>query len=190
MATEWPHAALCRRPAYIRLRAAEPGCRWRWGTAGSVGGATAMPASCPSDCARERGADGVGVEPLRGVLNANCATAPSLRVKALLLGACRLAAGQRRRCKGAGRRALSSPAVQRAAHGTRFPRSTERPDRGFWASARRCVARRDAEPGTWLPDLLQLWCAVSNASRPPASPASPRAAPLTPVILSRTPTFV
>ena len=38
-----------------------------------------MPASCPSDCARERGADGVGVEPLRGVLNANCATAPSLR---------------------------------------------------------------------------------------------------------------
>ena len=146
-----------------------------------------MPASCPSDCARERGADGVGVEPLRGVLNANCATAPSLRVKALLPGACRWAAGQRRRCKGAGRRALSSPAVQRAARRTRFPRSTERPDRGFWASARRCVARRDAEPGTWLPDLLQLWCAVSNASRPPASPASPRAAPSPPVILSRTP---
>ena len=38
-----------------------------------------MPASCPSDCARERGADSVGVGPLRGVLNANCATAPSLR---------------------------------------------------------------------------------------------------------------
>ena len=101
--------------------------------------------------------------------------------------ACRWAAGQRRRCKGAGRRALSSPAVQRAARETRFPRSTERPDRGFWASARRCVARRDAEPGTWLPDLLQLWCAVSNASRPPARPAFPRAAPSPPFILPRTP---
>jgi hypothetical protein len=146
-----------------------------------------MPASCPSDCARERGADGVGVELLRGVLNANCATAPSLRGEGFAARACRWAAGQRRRCKGAGGRALSSPAVQRAAHETRFPRTTERPDRGFWASARRCVARRDAEPGTWLPDLLQLWCAVSNASRPPASPASPRAAPSPPVILSRTP---
>ena len=29
-----------------------------------------MPASCPSGCARERGADGVGVELLRCVLNA------------------------------------------------------------------------------------------------------------------------
>ena len=61
-----------------------------------------MPASCPSDCARERGADGVGVELLRGVLNANCATAPSLRVKALLPGP---AAG--RQGSGAGVRVLA-----------------------------------------------------------------------------------
>ena len=69
-------------------------------------------------------------------------------MKAVLPGACRWTAGQRRRCKGAGRRALSSPAVQRAAHGSRrFPRETERPDRGFLGfstalgSAPRCRAR-------------------------------------------------